>query len=165
MQTVGAIPTSLPELTPHPHIAISTCNTEKEREDEATTETTLTKCDTPKSRKPTTTRESGIKCEICKHKFINSSNLKKHNEKYHKSNEHNSANSFKRNQCNITFKEKNKVTNHMNKHHSSCTICQRTFSTTEELKTHNTEAHKHGNPKNKIEREPSLANHKMKKIN
>ena len=45
---------------------------------------TLKKCDTPNSRKPETIRESGIICEICKHKSALKSDLTKHIVSKHK---------------------------------------------------------------------------------
>ena len=70
--------------------------------------------------------------------------------------------------CPNIFKSANNLKNHMIKFHESqmkCTFCVRLFVNEKSLEAHIASVHKKDNTKHKIEREPSLANHKQKKYN
>ena len=69
--------------------------------------------------------------------------------------------------CNNNFKSINNLKNHEAKFHSQetkCTIFARTFENSKTLETHITSVYTKSNTNRTLERNPSLANHKQKKV-
>ena len=67
----------------------------------------------------------------------------------------------------VHFKNINHLKNHEAKFHSQqekCTLCARTFENSKTLKTHITAVHNRDITKPSLERDPSLTNHKQKKV-
>ena len=68
-------------------------------------------------------------------------------------------------QCISTlFSRKIKVLPHINESHTKCSICEHIFTNITLLQTHMKAIHNKELIKHKIEREPGLKNHKIKKI-
>ena len=103
--------------------------------------------------------DNPIKCDMCKKMFKSSDNLQTHIEKKGTKDKF-----YKGDKCNSTFARKSEVLPHINETNKKCNICERKFTNTTVLQTHMKAIHKKELPKHKLEREPSLKNHKIKKI-
>ena len=69
--------------------------------------------------------------------------------------------------CNNNLKNINNLKNYEEKFHSQqekCTFCARNFENSKILETNITEVHNKVDTKDTLERDPSLANHKQKKV-
>ena len=104
------------------------------------------------------------KCDICQKIFKSTDNLQTHDEKFHMKIIANKGRIFKCDQCGFTSKDKSEVHDHINERHKKCDICERIFTNSKTLETHVKAIHKKEIIKHKLEREPSLQNHKIKKI-
>ena len=102
-------------------------------------------------------------CDICESTFKTLANLKRHDQRFHLKLGTNSE--FKCDFCNDIFADKNKLTDHALNFHKKCPLCAKRFSTTESLESHDIAVHKKRKTKHKIERDPSMKNHKNKRHN
>ena len=71
--------------------------------------------------------------------------------------------SYKCDNCNKKFTEKNMLENHIALDHIKCSICKKVFPTISSLNIHITAVHDNLKMKHNIEREPSLKNHKIRR--
>ena len=124
--------------------------------------TTISDIENKVNNKPRSDNE--IKCDICKKIFKSSDNLKTHDEKFHMKRIANRDPIYKCDQCTFTSTDKSEVYIHINEKHNKCDICQRIFTNIKTLDTHVKAIHKKEITKHSIEKEPSLKNHKIKKI-
>ena len=102
-------------------------------------------------------------CDICESAFKTLANLKRHDQRFHLKLGSNSE--FKCDFCNDIFADKNKLTDHALNFHKKCPLCAKRFSTMESFETHDIAVHKKRKTKHKIERDPSMKNHKNKRHN
>ena len=105
-----------------------------------------------------------IKCDICQKAFKSIDNLQTHDIKFHIKRTTNKGKVYKCDQCNFTSAGKIELHSHIKEQHKKCDICGRMFTNTKVLETHVKATHKKELIKHTIEREPSLKNHKIKKI-
>ena len=96
--------------------------------------------------------------------FKSSDNLQTHDQKFHMEKKGNKDKIFKFDQCSSTFARKSEIPPHINESRTKCNICERIFTNTTLLQMHMKAIHKKELTKHKLEREPSLKNHKIKKI-
>ena len=69
---------------------------------------------------------------------------------------------FKCDFCNDIFTTKINLCDHIINIHKKCTPCAKIFPNLESLESHEIAIHKKGKSKHKIERDPSMKNHKNK---
>ena len=67
--------------------------------------------------------------------------------------------------CNEKLSDKGRLCDHIKKTHKKCSFCAKIFPTAEPLETHENAVHRKGKTKHKIERDPSMKNHKKKRHN
>ena len=106
-----------------------------------------------------------LECSICKKEFKTKIALNNHDEKYHiiRGQFGSGSFSYKCDNCNKKFTEKNTLEHHIAQDHIKCSICQKVFPTISSLNIHITAVHDNLKMKHKLEREPSLKNHKIKR--
>ena len=104
------------------------------------------------------------KCDICQKIFKSTDNLKTYDEKFQMKRTTSKGQTFKCDQCGFPSKDKSEVHNHINEKHKKCDICECIFTNSKTLETHVKAIHKKEIIKHTLEREPSLQNHKIKKI-
>ena len=63
------------------------------------------------------------------------------------------------------LQKKRKLNDHMENIHKKCSLWERIFTTNKSLESHETAVHKKRQSKHKIERDPSMKNHKNKRNN
>ena len=89
--------------------------------------------------------------------------MKRHDQRFHL--KQGTDNAFKCDFCNEIFAEKRKLNDHIGNIHKKCSLCERIFTTNKSLESHETAVHKKRQSKHKIERDPSMKNHKNKRNN
>ena len=96
--------------------------------------------------------------------FKSFDNLQTHDQKFHIEKKGKKENKYKCDQCISTFARKIKVLPHINESHTKFYICEHIFTNITLLQTHMKAIHNKELIKHKLEREPGLKNHKIKKI-
>ena len=117
-----------------------------------------------------------FKCEICRKLLQNKNNLEKHDIQYHIHKNKTAANCFpvyKSDNCDEVFSENSKISNlpgkfrlglHVKRNHKICSNCKKIFPDKKSLAYHITAVHDKVKTKHQIEKEPSMTNHKIKKV-
>ena len=67
--------------------------------------------------------------------------------------------------CNEKIADNRRLCDHIKNTHKKGSLCAKTFPTAESLETHKIAVHRKGKSKHKIERDPSMKNHKNKRHN
>ena len=89
--------------------------------------------------------------------------MTRHDQRFHL--RQGTVNEFKCDFCNETFADKIMLCDHITNLHKKCTLCAKRFPTTDSLETHVLAVHKKSKSNHKIERDPSMKNHKNKRQN
>ena len=102
-------------------------------------------------------------CDLCESKFKNIDNLKRHDQRFHI--KQGTDTTFKCDFCNEIFEDKRRLCDHIKTTHKKCSFCAKISPTAESLEIHQNAVHRKGKSKHKIERDPSMKNHKNKRHN
>ena len=107
------------------------------------------------------------KCIICIKIFKSKATSTNHDKKFHMNKE--IIPQYKCDHCNAVFEIKFHLCDHLEQKHIKCTSCSKIFSSKPSLETHMKIFHKQVSlvvsSKHTLERDPSLKNHKNKKVN
>ena len=103
-----------------------------------------------------------LQCQKCDKYFKNMNNLNIHIRKYHEL--ENMEDPYECDVCWAPMSTKSIIRKHKRKDHFECKKCENYFKDTITLDDHMIKKHQENNKKHKLEREPSLRNHKIKRI-